>query len=104
MQMTDPFTIQDSLNDLIRKHETLRAAIPEIMSFESPDDISEQRIIRGEYKIEVNKVIDALKDKQDELNTHIRSLRGIIREINSDDDKLERHLFTRLRERKTYNV
>ena len=100
--MTDPLLAQ-AIDEILKKSEILNAAVPEILTWVSPDDVMEQSILRSEYRNDVQKVIDKLSDMIGEIQSLKRKLRGVQTETRISEDKLESYKFSLLRQRKLLN-
>lgn len=94
--MTDP-TLSQSIEEILKKAEVLRNAVPEIMSYVSPDDVMEQNILRDEFRNDIQRVNDHIADKIGELNAIRRKLRQAKADMALDNEKLEAYRWQLIR-------
>jgi len=93
-------TIKDLVQDRLMKRDEMQEQVSKIETYVSVDDVTQQMIIRSEYKAENTKAINKIKENIEELEREIRKLREANTDVSNQNKRIERYKWNLISERK----
>jgi len=82
------------------KRDEMQEQVSKIETYVSVDDVTQQMIIRSEYKAENTKAINKIKENIEELEREIRKLREANTDVSNQNKRIERYKWNLISERK----
>lgn len=92
--------MQELLSELKAKSTAYRGEVPNLLECQSPELLTEEMIKRDEFKGDIQKAYNALKDKMADLEAECRKLRELKSDQTHDNKKLEARKWDLITERK----
>lgn len=97
-------TLEEIFSGLQEKHGKYRENIPALLESKNEDDVQSEAITRGEFRTDLQKVSNVLKDKVNDMESMRREIAQMKAEQKIDMDKLDAHKWELIHNRKTYGA